>query len=391
MIAAKRTRHRRRRPTTRRSKRRSAALERSGTDRADLALRLRHRRRPTRARTRPARRPSRDRRARRSRLQRRRHSDRSVRGRGRAAAVAVLRCAASGWSRRRSCSSGRASVADLGTELAQRIGGTVAEGGCVLVLPDAMGCNPPALLAQLHESLGFVPVLGAVAAGAPMFELYNTDAACGRARRRRALRAAQPVIGVAQGCTPIGEPLRHHARRGERDPADRRTARRWRCWARRSARSRRRDARPARRASSPASRWIPPSRRSSAATSSCATWSAPISRAARWRSPSACGWARPCSSRSATPRRLADDLAAMLDERGGAPGRPAAGLRLLFRLRRPRARALRRPRSRRDADPRAARRLPADRILRQRRVRADRPPELLPRLHGRPRRDLPGA
>src|SRR5206468_6572870 len=68
---------------------------------------------------------------------------------------------------------------DLGTELAQKIGSTVAEGGCVLVLPDAMGCNPPALLTQLGESLGFVPVLGAVAAGEPMFELYNTDDAEG--------------------------------------------------------------------------------------------------------------------------------------------------------------------------------------------------------------------
>ena len=37
---------------------------------------------------------------------------------------------------------------DLGTELAQKIGSTVAEGGCVLVLPDAMGCNPPSLLTQ---------------------------------------------------------------------------------------------------------------------------------------------------------------------------------------------------------------------------------------------------
>ena len=94
---------------------------------------------------------------------------------------------------------------DLGTELAQRIGSTVAEGGCALVLPDALGCNPAALLAQLHEALGFVPVLGAVAAGAPMFELYNTEAAQG-ALVGVALSGLAPVIGVAQGCTPIGEP-----------------------------------------------------------------------------------------------------------------------------------------------------------------------------------------
>src|SRR5262245_58232427 len=41
----------------------------------------------------------------------------------------------------------------LGIELGQRIGSTVAEGGCVLLLPDAIGCNPPALLAQIHEAL----------------------------------------------------------------------------------------------------------------------------------------------------------------------------------------------------------------------------------------------
>jgi small ligand-binding sensory domain FIST len=95
---------------------------------------------------------------------------------------------------------------DLGTEVAQQIGATVAEGGCALVLPDAMGCNPPALLAQLHEMLGFVPVLGAVAAGTPMFELYNTDAAQG-ALVGVALSGLAPVIGVAQGCAPIGEPF----------------------------------------------------------------------------------------------------------------------------------------------------------------------------------------
>ncbi|HZO42370.1 MAG TPA: FIST N-terminal domain-containing protein [Methylomirabilota bacterium] len=93
----------------------------------------------------------------------------------------------------------------LGAELGQTIGSTVAEGGCVLVLPDAMGCNPPALLTQLGEALGFVPVLGAVAAGSPMFELYNTDATEG-ALVGVALSGLSPVIGVTQGCSPIGEP-----------------------------------------------------------------------------------------------------------------------------------------------------------------------------------------
>jgi small ligand-binding sensory domain FIST len=95
---------------------------------------------------------------------------------------------------------------DLGNEVAQQVGATVAEGGSVLVLPDAIGCNPPALLAQLHETLGFVPVLGAVAAGTPMFELYNTDAAEG-ALVGVALSGLTSLIGVAQGCAPIGEPF----------------------------------------------------------------------------------------------------------------------------------------------------------------------------------------
>ena len=94
---------------------------------------------------------------------------------------------------------------ELGRELAERIGSTVAEGGCALVLPDAMGCNPSALLGQLHDALGFVPVLGAIAAGSPMFELYNTDALEG-GLVGVALSGLAPVIGVTQGCTPIGEP-----------------------------------------------------------------------------------------------------------------------------------------------------------------------------------------
>jgi small ligand-binding sensory domain FIST len=95
---------------------------------------------------------------------------------------------------------------DLGTEVAHQVGATVAEGGCIVVLPDAMGCNPTAMLAQLHEVVGFVPVLGAVAAGTPMFELYNTEAAEG-ALVGVALSGLAPLIGVAQGCAPIGEPF----------------------------------------------------------------------------------------------------------------------------------------------------------------------------------------
>jgi small ligand-binding sensory domain FIST len=47
--------------------------------------------------------------------------------------------------------------------------------------------------------------MGAVAAGTTMFELHNTEAARG-ALAGVALSGLAPVIGVAQGCTPIGEP-----------------------------------------------------------------------------------------------------------------------------------------------------------------------------------------
>src|SRR2546422_6862524 len=53
---------------------------------------------------------------------------------------------------------GQGERADLGTELAERIGATVAEGGRVLVFRHAVGCSPPALLTLLHESRAFVAV-----------------------------------------------------------------------------------------------------------------------------------------------------------------------------------------------------------------------------------------
>jgi small ligand-binding sensory domain FIST len=121
------------------------------------------------------------------------------------AAVAVLAVRGEGLVATPFSFEGQGERAELGSEVAQRVGATVAEGGCVLVLPDAMGCNPPLLLSQVQEALGFVPVLGAVAAGAPMFELYNTDATQG-ALVGVALSGLAPVIGVAQGCTPIGAP-----------------------------------------------------------------------------------------------------------------------------------------------------------------------------------------
>ena len=95
--------------------------------------------------------------------------------------------------------------AETAAQLAEKIGPTVAEGGCLLILPDPVGLQPQALLDGLHEALGFVPILGAVAAGAPFFEIFNTDVARG-GLAGVALSGVEPLIGVAQGCQPIGEP-----------------------------------------------------------------------------------------------------------------------------------------------------------------------------------------
>jgi small ligand-binding sensory domain FIST len=78
--------------------------------------------------------------------------------------------------------------------------------GLVVALPDAKGLEPGEMLQGIRDAAGPMPVVGGVAAGSPIFELYNTDAVQG-AMAGLALRGRKPVIGVAQGCEPIGEPF----------------------------------------------------------------------------------------------------------------------------------------------------------------------------------------
>ena len=93
---------------------------------------------------------------------------------------------------------------DAGARLGQEAAETVLESGSVMVFPDARGLDPLALLKRFDDAVGFVPVLGAVAAGLPLVELYNTEATQG-ALAGVAFSGDEPVIGVAQGCMPIGE------------------------------------------------------------------------------------------------------------------------------------------------------------------------------------------
>lgn len=95
---------------------------------------------------------------------------------------------------------------DAGSRLARETVETILAGGCVMVLPDTRGLDARTLLGRFDDALGFVPVLGAVAAGAPLFELFNTGATQG-GLAGLALSGIDPLVGVAQGCMPIGEPF----------------------------------------------------------------------------------------------------------------------------------------------------------------------------------------
>jgi small ligand-binding sensory domain FIST len=83
---------------------------------------------------------------------------------------------------------------------------TEADAGALIALPDPMGLDPGRLLAALAERGRGVPVLGGVASGLPLFELCNADVVSG-ALVGLAVSGAAPVVGVAQGCEPIGEPF----------------------------------------------------------------------------------------------------------------------------------------------------------------------------------------
>ena len=95
---------------------------------------------------------------------------------------------------------------DVARAIADSAEATLAEGGSLVLLPDPRGLDPSALLRGLADALGPVPVLGAVAAAADEpVELCNTQTLVG-GLAGMAVSGPVPLIGVAQGCTPIGTP-----------------------------------------------------------------------------------------------------------------------------------------------------------------------------------------
>ncbi len=94
--------------------------------------------------------------------------------------------------------------ADIGAELAERVGLSAMDEGCLLIVPDAMNLKPDELVFGLSGRLDPVPVVGGVAAGMPPFELYDTGVLHGALAGLVTSRT--PLVGIAQGCQPIGEP-----------------------------------------------------------------------------------------------------------------------------------------------------------------------------------------
>jgi len=126
---------------------------------------------------------------------------------GAGAAVAVLSVATDAWRVTPFLVDETEGLGEAAGKVAgARVLGPARDGGVILVLADPMGLEPQGLLRGIAAAAGPLPVLGGVAAGEPLFELYNTEAASGTLAGL-AVSGPPPVVGVAQGCEPIGEPF----------------------------------------------------------------------------------------------------------------------------------------------------------------------------------------
>lgn len=96
--------------------------------------------------------------------------------------------------------------ATAGTVAGGRVLEAEMDEALVAILPDAVDLMPDEVLAGLTEIASRVQVVGGVGAGTPGFELFDSQVTRG-AMTGLAVDGCEPVIGVAQGCEPIGEPF----------------------------------------------------------------------------------------------------------------------------------------------------------------------------------------
>jgi small ligand-binding sensory domain FIST len=94
---------------------------------------------------------------------------------------------------------------EAGGEIADRVGAGRAREGGVVILPDATNLSPNPLLLGFADVVEPIPIVGGVAAGMPLFELFGEDVAYGALAALATSRT--PIVGVAQGCEPVGEPF----------------------------------------------------------------------------------------------------------------------------------------------------------------------------------------
>lgn len=94
---------------------------------------------------------------------------------------------------------------DAGLALAEAFATTLPT-DLVVLLPDVRSPHPSLLLGGLERVRPGLPVVGGIAAGEPPYECFETEVQEG-ALVGVALAGVEVVIGVAQGCQPIGEPF----------------------------------------------------------------------------------------------------------------------------------------------------------------------------------------
>jgi small ligand-binding sensory domain FIST len=97
-----------------------------------------------------------------------------------------------------------------GVRLGQRLQGSRGSDDLLLVWPDPFHVRPDRLLHSLDAVLGDVPVLGGASSG----DGGNTVQFCGDQYREGSVSGVRfggefrSVVGITQGCRPLGEPLR---------------------------------------------------------------------------------------------------------------------------------------------------------------------------------------
>lgn len=98
-----------------------------------------------------------------------------------------------------------------GLRLGQRLSGSRGSNDVVVVWPDALRVRPDRLLASLDAVLGDVPVVGGAASAGvspDTFQFCGTESTGAAVAGLRLGGAFRHVVGVTQGCRPLGAPLR---------------------------------------------------------------------------------------------------------------------------------------------------------------------------------------